>query len=300
MSKFETAIILVNYNGTADTLECIESLLLHLKNEFHIVVVDNQSKEDSYLALAKGLEKLNSRKVSLIRTKTNGGFAFGNNQGIKYAREKFKSKYYWLLNNDTIIKENILDSLILFYQSKKSVGILGAKLKMYEKPKLIQAIGGTFKKYQAKVVQIGFNQVDQDQFGDSAIRVDFVVGASMFVSHNFIEEVGYMSEEYFLYFEELDWAIRGSLKGFDTYTLPHLEVYHKQGKSTGNKAGVSLALEPMYYQFRNLTLIYKKYFSSLTLISIVRVFIRAFKYTLQYKKPFHKIALKAVLNKPFN
>jgi hypothetical protein len=232
--KAKVGIIVLHYNGLEDTVECVESLLQNLKGEYKIFVVDNCSTNDSYQAL-QDENFVQNEKVELLQTDQNRGFSAGNNYGAAYAIKHYHPDYFWFLNNDTCIRDNVLTEFIQLYELQSKIGILGVKLKFYHQDDLIQAVGGKFLKYRARLKQIGFMQQDDHQFDDYTEPVDFVIGASMFVSKEFIQEVGLLSEDYFLFYEELDWAIRAKQKGYLCYTHTGVEVLHKQGKATGNR-----------------------------------------------------------------
>ena len=154
------AIVIVNYNGSVDTLTCIESLLKSSYTDYRIIVVDNASTPDSLNILRMGLEKYGSFEskngkivyfngfVTLILSSRNCGFAGGNNIGVKYAVDTLKQlKYIWLLNNDTTVKPNTLYCLVNYMSNADvQLGILGNKLLLFDDPTKIQAIGGVYNK----------------------------------------------------------------------------------------------------------------------------------------------------------
>ena len=204
------AIVIVNYNGSVDTLTCIESLLKSSYTDYRIIVVDNASTPDSLNILRMGLEKYGSFEskngkivyfngfVTLILSSRNCGFAGGNNIGVKYAVDTLKQlKYIWLLNNDTTVKPNTLYCLVNYMSNADvQLGILGNKLLFLDDPTKIQAIGGVYNKWFARCKHIGAYETDRGQYDNPIPVMDYVVGASMFVRKTFIEEVGYMSVSY--------------------------------------------------------------------------------------------------------
>ena len=306
-------IILVNYNGWADSIECVESLFkLNYKN-VEIVLVDNASPNNSVQqikAWAKGdLEHVPKRKelaqlslpvrpkpltvqyvnasgelfnnelsydFTLIEADENKGFSNGNNLGIRYAMNKGDADYFWILNNDTVVEPDSLSSLIERYKSEENLGILGAKVKYYFQPNMIQcAGGGTYNKWLAYSKQVGNQQIDKGQFDNKNIQLDLIIGASMFVDINFIEKVGELSEDYFLYYEEQDWVERSKKLGFHLGYEPGAIVYHKEGQSIGasqlDLKGIS-RLSDFYYA-RNKIILTKKYFSLFCLLTVKLSFV---------------------------
>ncbi len=294
-SLAKVGIIVLHYNGLEDTVECVKSLLQNLEGEYRIFVVDNCSTDNSYQSL-QSESVVQNKKVELLQTDQNRGFSAGNNHGAKYAMMHYKPDYFWFLNNDTSVRDKILPDLIQFYRQQAKMGILGVKLKLYHQQNLIQAIGGEFLKHKARLKQIGFMQKDNHQFDYFTEPVDFVIGASMFVSKEFIEEVGLLSEDYFLFYEELDWAIRAKRKGYLCYTNTKVEVLHKQGKATGNRGDKKKSKRAMFYQFRNLILIYKKYFPALVFLPIIVVSLRSLKFAVLRDPNYLQLWFKVLFN----
>lgn len=288
MDSEKVVIVLLNYNGWRDTLECLESVLKLDYPHFQVVVVDNDSSDGSVekiQAWAAGtlmadvqnealatlsmpaqrkpvaLEVLregqasaggDARRVVLIQSTRNGGYAAGNNHGIRFAIADPDCRYLWLLNNDTVVRPNALAELVARFQAKPEVGICGSALVHYHNPATLQARGGArFNRWTATSHHVGEGapfpaSVDAPP-GEA---LDYVVGASMFVSRRFVDQVGLMYEDYFLYFEEIDWAWRRG--SFAVAYAPGSVVYHKEGATTGmNKKAVQYGKGGDFYLHRN-------------------------------------------------
>lgn len=274
-------IILLNYNGWKDTIECLESVLKSNYENYQIIVVDNDSPNKSMeyiIKWAEGKQEViydknsqlkhlsqpfeskplpyifytkdeainggNKAKESKLRNSIifiqsgkNGGFASGNNIGITYALQKDDFEYIWLLNNDTVIEKNTLSIMINKFEEKnqrKQIGIMGSKLMYYHNPNIIQSMGGVYSNWTTKSFHLGNKEQDNGQYdNDEFIKdVSFPVGASMLVSKQFLKDVGLLNEEYFMYFEELDWMERAKGKGYSLDICWDAKVYHKEGNST--------------------------------------------------------------------
>lgn len=291
-------IVLVNYNSALDTLECLESLMRLNYSEFKVVVVDNNSQDNSmniFTQWSNGnlsvvpsneyfLELIVpnfkkpadvsffyenddiefNEKITFIKADKNRGFAAGNNIAIrKVLALENVADYFWVLNNDTVVKENSLQLLVkkmnVLRTQKTNVGILGNKLLYYDQPDKIQALGGRYNKYLARSSHIaeGFdlNYVIK-------MKPDYVVGASMFVDIAFIKDVGLMCEDYFLYFEELDWITRGRKKGWDIDFCYNSIVYHKEGGSIGTHRDAKKRSDLSdYHLLKNRLIFTRKFFS---------------------------------------
>jgi len=288
MDSEKVVIVLLNYNGWRDTLECLESVLKLDYPHFQVVVVDNDSSDGSVekiKAWAAGtlaadvqndglssmskpaqlkpvpLEVLreaemdgggDARRIVLIRSTSNGGYAAGNNHGIRFAMNDPDCRYVWLLNNDTVVRSDALAHLVLRFQADHAVGICGSALVHYHNPSTLQARGGArFNRWTATSHHIGEGAAFPAQATAApGEALDYVVGASMLVSRRFVEQVGLMYEDYFLYFEEIDWAWRRG--SFTVAYAPGSVVYHKEGASTGmNRKAVQYGKGGDFYLHRN-------------------------------------------------
>jgi GT2 family glycosyltransferase len=211
-----------------------------------------------------GPENIQNVSLILIRIERNLGFAGGNNVGLRYvlAREDFK--YVWMLNNDTIVEPDALGEVLKRAEMESKSGICGSTILYYDNPNSIQAMGGaTYNKWFGIVRHIGENKKAEDvsSLGDDVeSRMEYVMGASMLVSKDLLNCVGLMREEYFLFFEELDWALRAR-KMFPLLYASKSIVYHKQGSRSGStpnpflKSGFS-----DFYLLRNRLRITKYFF----------------------------------------
>ena len=163
MSLFKTAIIVLNYNNSQDTIACIKSILTNsfTSNNCCLIVIDNASTDDSYNSISNYLNlqpyKLNSfnntsfntntqiDQINLIRSNQNAGYASGNNLGIKLALANSNIENFWILNNDTELQENCINEVANYcnlHQDEKL--ILGTLLLRYYKRENIQLLGGNY------------------------------------------------------------------------------------------------------------------------------------------------------------
>jgi GT2 family glycosyltransferase len=221
-------IILVNWNGWQDTLECLQSLDELNYSNYSVVVVDNGSSD-------KSVDKISTAfpEVHLIESGQNLGFAGGNNFGIEFSLER-GTDYCWLLNNDTTVEPNALAALVERMEKDPTIGICGSKLIYYHQRDTIQVLGGgSYNKWLATTDNFGQHQPVDTPCNPQQIEddIDFVIGASMLVSRRFLNKVGWLSEDYFLYYEEIDWGIRAQ-PHFSLGFTPESIVYHKEGAST--------------------------------------------------------------------
>ncbi|WP_342359374.1 glycosyltransferase family 2 protein [Terrarubrum flagellatum] len=277
----KAAIIVLNWNGWKDTVDCLESLA-HLENRrFSIIVCDNASTDDSVARIkswaAMELERINAGRVAaakepfnfidrsdaaslqqgaqgdsnaivLIQTGRNGGYAAGNNVGMRHALAN-GFDYFWVLNNDVEVEPDALTWLIRRMGDDPGIGICGSTLIYHGQRDLVQNLGGAwFIRSKGRGVGVGAQSDARAPIDQAAVeaQLDYVSGASMFVSREFLEKIGLMQEDYFLYYEELDWAARARGLFRLGYAAKSI-VYHKVGATIGtNDFGERSALADYY------------------------------------------------------
>lgn len=298
-------ILILNWNGWADTIECLESVFRNDYPKFQVIVCDNDSQDssiekikawaDGYLDVyihkdtplrslsfppvtkpiqyieysrsqveAIGNHDSSGSPLILIRTGANLGFAGGNNVGMRYALSRDDFAYVWLLNNDTVIPSNSLNPLVNKFQNNINIGICGSTLHYYDQPNIIQALGGAvYNKWLATIKHITKPKCDEIPIDSKEIesKMKYVIGASMFVSKKFLVEVGFLCEDYFIYFEEIDWATRANGKFLLAYA-PESIVYHKEGRSSQSSSlDCNKSYVADYHCLKNRILFTKKHFN---------------------------------------
>jgi GT2 family glycosyltransferase len=272
------AIVIVNWNGWRDTIRCIESCLALNHRNCRIVVCDNASSDGSIDHLAQwargessaepdpdnpvpaghglrpaGFAVLDRAEAEaggggdaqllLVRTGGNLGFAGGNNVGLRWAIAQGFA-YYWLLNNDAVAAPDALDRLLARFALNPRIGLCGSTLIEYFSPADVQAYAGACHLGTFRGRHLGEGDPIERALSDGphfTLRKDeifYPVGASMLASRAFVEQVGLLEAGYFLYYEEVDWVLRGR-HSFHIELAPDSLVYHKGGATAG-----SLAAQP--------------------------------------------------------
>ncbi len=273
MMTKDLLVVLVNWKRADDTILCIQSLFENSNLDFVISICDNASEDGSsekirsFLSCVgseryffseidagvKGFEYIDSNgdlRAVFVQNSLNAGFAAGNNLAYRAAIQQRKFLYTWFLNNDTEIASGCVEALMARMKSDSRIGICGATLVFAHDRKTVQALGGaSYSFFLGSIKEVG-NSVSWpcavDQF-DVEQRLSYISGASMFVSHRFLLEVGLMKEDYFIFFEELDWSARAHRAGFRLGYAKDAVVYHKEGASIGTgKAAVRSALAEFY------------------------------------------------------
>lgn len=234
----DISIVTVNYNGWKDTCELIDSLSDVVRSvTYEIIVVDNASKGDDVKILRERYPDL-----KLIESKVNLGFAGGNNLGIREA----EGCYIFLLNNDTIVKDDGFSKLIDRFETDPVIGVVCPKIKFIESGNPIQFAGYTpLSAITLRNSLIGFGEQDQHQYDEAHIS-PYAHGAAMMIKRDAIEHAGMMPECYFLYYEELDWSERIKEAGFEIWYEPQCYIIHKESRSTGQESPLRT-----YYLTRN-------------------------------------------------
>jgi len=238
MNMPKVYIILINYGTPNDTIECLESIIINNYKFFQVVIIDVANLNKSAEKITRWIEQNNDSRFTLITEKQNKGFSHANNIGISYALSQKDAGFIWVLNNDTVISDNSLKALMSCYNKQKStlkVGFIGSKTMDYNNRSLIQNVGGTFNKWTGYSTLLGMGETDKKQYDRNLYAIDYVVGASMFFHASLVEEIGLMPENYFLYYEDIDWSITAKRKGFTNITCIDSVIFHKQGISTGSK-----------------------------------------------------------------
>lgn len=277
-------IVLVNYNGSEDTIECITSILKSSYKFYDILVVDNCSTDNSYEHLYNELkifnnikfcleddymEETDSNSIVLFKAKKNNGFGAGCNIATnKLAYNNFRG-YVWYLNNDTSIDEFAMENFVIEAQ-KSDKAVLGSTLVKYNTDK-IQCFGGGyinkligFQNYYGEDESLDYVKNNTKKLEDQySGKLDYIVGASIFLPIEILTEYGNIPEHYFLYWEETDFCYGLKKAGLDLKWIPNSIVYHKIGSSTDITSSFT-----DYYSTRNTIRFFKKW-HPFFLISIV-------------------------------
>lgn len=233
------AIILLNWNGITDTLECIESLKKLDYDSYHIIVADNGSSNDSVAILSKL-----HPDITLIENKKNLGFAEGNNRAIRYALEKGFDALL-ILNNDTIVDSRLLKA---FSQTllKNPQAILGAKVYLYAEQTTFDHFGGRWNAEKGEFDLVGHREQEDNITWETPFSVDYVCGCSLFASAEAFKKIGLFDARFFLFWEEADFCYRAKSLGYSLLVAPEAKIWHKVSASfVGGKPHVA------YFWWRN-------------------------------------------------
>ncbi|MFT4093533.1 MAG: glycosyltransferase family 2 protein [Niabella sp.] len=252
-----TSIITVNYNQPLATIAFLRSVKRYThSDDVEVILVDNAPAEISKADFIQAYPGLN-----YIYSKSNLGYAGGNNLGIKNA----KGYYLLLLNNDTEITEDFLEIMTREMERNREIGLLSPLIKFYENKKVIQYAGFTKMNYlTARNKGIGFKEEDKGQYANDSQETGFCHGAAVMCRRTDLDDAGLMDEQYFLYYEELDWCEKFKRIGKKIWFTGKAVIYHKESISVGKESPVKtffMTRNRMLYIRKNTSLINKAFFT---------------------------------------
>lgn len=251
-------VVIVTYNSSDVIRDCLETLLAAADGvALSVVVVDNASPDatvdvieawaagvDGYTLPAdlpfttiplpkpvtRAAENDGENTLHLIRNGVNGGFAAGVNIGLTYLAADLTINRFWVLNPDCVVPLGTPTAFAHYDPGRFS--LMGGRVSYYDKPDMVQMDGGTINFWTGVTGNINLYSSIEIAAPPNADALDFISGACMIVSREFYETVGPMNDEYFLYYEEVDWALRrGNLP---LAICAKARVYHKAGTSIGS------------------------------------------------------------------
>jgi hypothetical protein len=282
------SIIILNWNGWEDTIECLESLYQIDYPDYNVIVVDNHSEDDSIQKIKeycqgelniesnyfnnnvkKPIEifeyfkddiwdlnifkTINSyEKLIIIKNDENYGFAEGNNIGMRFVLENLDSNYLLLLNNDTVVEKDFLSRLVELSESDEKIGVSGPKTLYYHQPQVINSAGCKMLWHMGLGINKGIGETDKGQYNEIS-ETDSLLGACLLIKSSVIRKCGFLDPDFFLLLEETDFCIRVKKAGYRILFDPQSVIYHKEG--------ISGEISPLkyYYMYRNRLLIVRKH-----------------------------------------
>jgi GT2 family glycosyltransferase len=262
----KATIIVLNWNGWRETLDCLESLSSITYPNFDVLIVDNGSDDGSVAKIADYCEneialhrvqtrpsqsdrlitfqfdphkvsgidvsakktKNSIKQLTLTKCKSNLGFAKANNIGMKYSLDVLHSQYILLLNNDTIVDQHFLGELINVAETHDAIGICAPKLLKMGNDHMIDSTGHILR--WGRIVSRGAGMVDKNQFDDQ-IDVVGAKGAAALYKARMLNEIGLFDEEYVTTYEDAELSWRANILGWRAKYVPNSVVYHISGKT---------------------------------------------------------------------
>lgn len=228
-------IVISNYNGWQDTVQCLESLQKQTYRDFEIILLDDASTNDSVQQLQKHL----TENTVFLPQEANSGFAAVNNVGMRRALAD-GCDWVLLLNNDTVAAPDFLENLL---RETPAGAVSCPKMLFLDPPDEIWFAGGELDRATGKVRHLGGHEKDGPAFAEKK-QVSFITFCCVLLPRQVIEQVGFLDETLFMYCEDVDYCIRLADAGVPLWFLPDARIWHKAGGSAGGMLSV-------YYITRN-------------------------------------------------
>lgn len=274
------AVILVNFNGKKFLKETISSLMQKAEEEIEILVVDNGSKDDSMEYVETYCSSVHTEYIG-----TNIGWGAGCNVGMRIAFE-CGAKFVLLLNTDTEIERGMISEL-LRYCNDNTVTIP----RIYkDKEGSLWYSGGRINFATAEVEQTLFKYDKEDAEHDLPRQVEFATGCCMMINKVVWQKVGGFAEEYFLYYEDVDYCMRLKELGVNILYIPKAAMWHKVGGSAGGE----ISATSLYYTVRNRLVFAEKYrqYLKYDVMEVLKIIMEYF--TSPYNFKYEAIVLSAI------
>jgi GT2 family glycosyltransferase len=240
-------VVVLNHNGLAFNEPCLRSLASSAYPALRILLVDNGSDDGS----VEWVER-NRPDVAVLRTGINGGWASGNNAGIRRVLGE-GAAYVWLLNNDTELEPDCLPLLVDAAARDPVVGLVSPRIRHFADRKDVWFEGGEISR-EALMVR----HCDLPRFRGLTGPQRYVSGCAMLVRREVFERIGLIDDRFFMYYEDADFCLRAAAAGFRAEVVPDAILYHKVAASSG---GVSEHMSPFhaYHILRSEMLFWRKH-----------------------------------------
>lgn len=213
-------VVVLNWNGAEDTVKCVNSLKRLAYPNFKVLVVDNGSEPSDRERIAQ----MKERGIEIILNDSNLGFGGGNNVGIREALAK-GADYILLLNNDTIVREELLENLVSVAEGDPRVGICGPTIHCMDDQERIYSAGGRLLMPLGQPWAIGHREKDSGQY-DAVREVDYISGSCMLISRRTVDAIGLLPEQYFLQWEDIHYCFAARKAGLKVVYVGRGKVLH--------------------------------------------------------------------------
>ena len=220
----KVSIIILNWNGLEDTIECLESLKKITYPNYEVIVVDNGSRGND----AQVLQEKFGDYICLIQNDRNYGYTGGSNIGIRYTLANSQPDYILLLNNDIVVAPDFLTEMVKVAEGDDSIGIVGPKVYYYDFPNILQGVGCRIGMRRGISTSIGNKEIDHGQY-DTVREIDYVMGCCLLIKREVLGKVGMFDESYFCYWDETDYCVRARKTGYKVIYVPKAKIWHKKG-----------------------------------------------------------------------
>lgn len=222
------AIVITAWNQIQVTAECLASVLALSYASFEVIVVDNGSTP----SLAPYLRN-QFPQVHFLRHNKNMGFAAGYNLGLQYALEK-GFEYVFLLNNDTLVEPSCLSELVAALQNEPDVSLVMPKIYYADDVTRIWSVGANYRPVLRELKDDWRGTLDEAcPVSTRPRQIEFAPFCAVLLRREVLETIGLLDEQFFLYYEDLDYCRRMGAVGYRLQMIPTAVLWHKVSVSTG-------------------------------------------------------------------
>jgi len=248
-TPFHVSICIVGFHNDEEIEQCVAALAKSTHDAFDIVICENGGRRSWEQLKARLPDRLpGGQKIECICAPGNIGYAGGVNMAM---RTRPESSAWWIVNPDTEPEPEAMAALINRL-ARGDCHMVGGTL--YDGRGRVQAYGGLWRFWLGRPVSLGMGSNVKDPVDGAAVeeRMNYILGASMMVDRRFVECVGLMRDDYFLYCEEVEWCLRAGKMGMRLGFAPDARVRHDQGSTTGSAGSIhSRPRLPIYMDERN-------------------------------------------------
>lgn len=285
-----TAVLIINWETYDYTRSCLISLFNCTDQDFQVVVIDNGSTDGSGKRL---FDEFQGRCVFLF-SETNLGFSGGNNVGLKWAMER-NFDYVLLLNNDTEVEPDFLSLMKAEFSHNPRLGAVQPMIVFLDDPSRIWSAGGKWISTFGRAVTLG-DRLPLREYKAPKQTLDWATGCCLLVKREALRQTGGLNEQYFAYFEDVEWSLRCRKAGFEIGFAESAKVYHAAGGSSKKEyAEGTLSPRVFYYHVRNQFLLLRKELNGIQKVAAISYHLIRFSSWMAYflmRRRFNK--LKAV------
>jgi len=263
----KVGIVVLNWNNSTDTLDCLASLEKLSYSSYFTLVIDNASTDNSVYEIGS-----NYPTIRIISLPENLGYAGGNNIGIDQALN-MGADYVLVLNNDTYVDPNMLSELVKVAESNPMIGILGPKMYCSEPANYIFASGSFVNWKVGDLNHRGMFEIESSITNEDPECVDFIVGCGLLINKKCLDAIGYFNTKYYLNYEDVELGIRAWKNGYKVVYVPKAVMWHKISATLGIASPANT-----YYMTRNALLFFSQYTPfHLRYIVVSRIILRTLK-----------------------
>jgi GT2 family glycosyltransferase len=282
----KVSIIILNWNGKEDTIECLDSCKKITYSNYEIILVDNGSTDGS----AEYFKNMYP-EIRIIENGTNLGFAEGNNIALRWILAN-GTDYVLLLNNDTIVDPNFLSELMDVAKNTPEIGVVGPTVCYYNDVNRIQSAGAKIHWNKGKTTH--FTDISTiDKIRD----VDYIMGCALLAKSDLYTEIGLLNKNYFAYWEETDWCVRAHKAGYRIVHVPKSKIWHKGGSTSKKTSGFyeyHMARNMFWFMKQNATK--KQYLSFLAYFFVFQFWLSTTAHVYHKNIQGYKSFLKGIID----